>query len=127
MPVTGRAHARRAVARCHIKASARSVRPGIMDIGRQANRATAMELASFDVDIVLGQLRPDAGVERHSFPCGLGRCGLRHNGGPPGNSTSAQSVMPTDASRPDQKAPTPVGLAFRDMCGYPQPLIVTWA
>jgi hypothetical protein len=65
MLVPGRARPRRAVAGSDIKISARRMRPGIMHIGRQGDGAAPDQRGRLDVDVILRELGPDAGVKRH--------------------------------------------------------------
>src|SRR5579862_9265548 len=66
------ADARRAVARGDVEEAARGVRPGVMHIGRQRDGAAPRQRRAFDIDLVMRQLRPDAGVKRHPVRDGLG-------------------------------------------------------
>ena len=53
-----------AVARRDIEDRPRGVRPAVMHIGRQRDRAAAGQGRGLDIDIVMRQLRPDARVKR---------------------------------------------------------------
>ena len=50
-----------------------------MHMCRLTYRAAAVELGSLDINIVMGQLRPNAGVERYALGNGLSGVGLRHD------------------------------------------------
>ena len=69
------ANARGAVARCDIEVIPRGVRPGVMDIGGQADRAAAGQGRVVDINIVMRQLRPDTGIEPHAFQASLSPLG----------------------------------------------------
>ena len=58
------ANARRAVARRDVEMAARGVRPAIMDIGRRGDGAPPLQRGALDIDRVMRQLRPDAGIKR---------------------------------------------------------------
>ena len=63
--VSGRPHARRAVAGGDIKEPPRGMRPGILHVRRQADRVTARQRRGSHIHIVMRQLRPDIGIQRN--------------------------------------------------------------
>src|SRR5690348_651250 len=75
---------RRAIARRDVEKAPRRMRPSIMHICRERERAAARQRRTRDVDLVMRQLWPDAGVERHPVCGGYGhgkaspkRCGTQ--------------------------------------------------
>src|SRR6516164_5890910 len=93
MLLAGRAYARLAVAGRDIEISAGSMRPSVLHIGRQVDRAAADERRAPNIDVVLRQIRPDAGIERDASRR------LRHDGIPRAQCCPSPSAMPAKASR----------------------------
>jgi hypothetical protein len=56
-------HSRAAIARNHVEVPCRRMRPDVLDVGRQRDRATFAQRGVGDVDVKESELRPDAGVE----------------------------------------------------------------
>ena len=63
--VAGRTHTRGAVARRDVEEPARSMWPSVVNVRRQRHRASLGQCGGVNVHIIVGQLRPDAGVERY--------------------------------------------------------------
>ena len=65
-------------ARRHIKIPARRMRPGVLDATGKLHRGAFGERSGVEIDVKMGQLRPDPGIERR-FVLGLrerhARCG----------------------------------------------------
>src|SRR4029077_16707399 len=83
----------------------RGMRPGVMDVRRQRYCAVLDQRGIVDIDFVLGELRPDAGVERYPIGTTCARCGCRHDHTPPkARPTSAASDIRVGASRVQNRA-----------------------
>src|SRR5580704_8881262 len=71
--------ARTAGARGHIEKLPRRARPGILDAAGHLDRAALGQRVGIDVDIKVGELATDTGIERHALRRGLGE-GATHGG-----------------------------------------------
>ena len=65
---------RGAVAGRAIQVAPRSVRPAVVDIGRQGHRAAPGQRRTLDIDLVVGQLRPDRRIKLHPSPGTFRHC-----------------------------------------------------
>src|SRR5712692_4328186 len=66
------------------------MRPGVMDVRRQSHRAVLDQRSAVDVYVVLGEFRPDAGVEDYAIGATCARSGCRHGGTPPRGDSPVQ-------------------------------------
>src|SRR4029077_13183176 len=84
------------------------MRAGVMGFCRQRYRALLDQRGIVDIDFVLGELRPDAGVERYPIGTTCARSGCRH-GDTPQAATDRSSiryqgrrVQDPEPSKPDE-------------------------
>src|SRR5262249_55976044 len=72
--------ARAAVARGDVEGAPRRMRPGILDLRGQRQRASPLERCAIDVDTVEREIGPGARIEHRLGFAGLGERGFRKSG-----------------------------------------------